>query len=379
MTRQPIDITCNVKQYRFAKGWSQEELAEKTGVRRQAIYDIESGRYLPNTAIALRLARIFDCRVEDLFVEQSSTDALPVDALNGEANASTRLALSRVRDRLIGLPLKGAESMPFGLRSADGLLNPDKKSALVLSSFDRLDKAIILMGCDPAFEILGQHVSRISPDARIHCRFASSVRALNSLAAGLTHVAGTHLHNTGETESNVVMASQALTGSSSRVVGFSLLEEGIMLARGNPLDIYTVADLTRTTVRFVNREPGAALRILLDDHLQRAGICTDAVNGYQNEVTSHREGAYRIACRVADAALGLRAIAEAFDLGFVPIAAARCDLVIPGDLIGHPTIKILLDVLQSTALRKEIDTLPGYDGSVTGKIIAELLPNFSTI
>jgi molybdate-binding protein/DNA-binding XRE family transcriptional regulator len=379
VTRQPIDITCNVKQYRFAKGWSQEELAEKTGVRRQAIYDIESGRYLPNTAIALRLARIFDCRVEDLFVEQSSTDALPVDALNGEANASTRLALSRVRDRLIGLPLKGAESMPFGLRSADGLLNPDKKSALVLSSFDRLDKAIILMGCDPAFEILGQHVSRISPDARIHCRFASSVRALNSLAAGLTHVAGTHLHNTGETESNVVMASQALTGSSSRVVGFSLLEEGIMLARGNPLDIYTVADLTRTTVRFVNREPGAALRILLDDHLQRAGICTDAVNGYQNEVTSHREGAYRIACRVADAALGLRAIAEAFDLGFVPIAAARCDLVIPGDLIGHPTIKILLDVLQSTALRKEIDTLPGYDGSVTGKIIAELLPNFSTI
>jgi putative molybdopterin biosynthesis protein len=58
----------------------------------------------------------------------------------------------------------------------------------------------------------------------------------------------------------------------------------------------------------------------------------------------------------------------------VPIAAARCDLVIPGDLGTHPTIKILLDVLQSGALRKEIDSLPGYDGSVTGKIIAELMP-----
>jgi molybdate-binding protein len=78
---------------------------------------------------------------------------------------------------------------------------------------------------------------------------------------------------------------------------------------------------------------------------------------------------------VADAALGLRAIAEAFGLGFVAIAAARCDLVIPGDLNGHHTMRILLDVLQSAALRREIDTLPGYDGSVTGKMIAELKSN----
>jgi putative molybdopterin biosynthesis protein len=147
------------------------------------------------------------------------------------------------------------------------------------------------------------------------------------------------------------------------------------VAAGNPLGIRTVADLGQPMVRFVNREPGAALRVLLDDHLQRAGIDAGAVSGYGNEVASHREGAFRIACNVADAALGLRAIAEAYGLGFVPIASARCDLVIPGDLGTHPTIKILLDVLQSAALRKEIDSLPGYDGSVTGKIIAELMPD----
>ena len=89
-----------------------------------------------------------------------------------------------------------------------------------------------------------------------------------------------------------------------------------------------------------------------------------------------REGAYRIACNVADAALGLRAIAEVFGLGFVPIAAARCDLVIPDDMERHPTIKIMIDVLQSRALQKEISVLPGYDGSVTGKMIAALTPEF---
>ena len=134
-----------------------------------------------------------------------------------------------------------------------------------------------------------------------------------------------------------------------------------------------LSTLAQPMVRFVNREPGAALRVLLDDHLQRDGIDTNGINGYQNEVHSHREGAYRIACNVADAALGLRAVAEAYNLGFVPIAAVRCDLVIPKDVIKHPTVKILMDVLQSAPLRKEIDSLPGYGGAgITGKLIAEL-------
>ncbi|WP_319407883.1 substrate-binding domain-containing protein [uncultured Desulfosarcina sp.] len=372
MARKDDAITCKVKEFRLGKGWSQQELADRIDVRRQAIYDIESGRYLPNTAIALRLARIFGCRVEELFVEHAPPETEPVHLVDDTGGSSTRLALGRVRNRLVGLPLQGAESIPFGLRSADGLLNPDKKSAYILSSSDRLEKTIILMGCDPAFDILGHHVTRLAPEARVHCRFASSHRALNGLAEGVTHVAGTHLHNTGKTETNVVVASQKLVGMRSRVMGFSLLEEGLMVARHNPLGIRSVADLAQPMVRFVNREQGAALRVLLDDQLQQAGIAGSAVEGYENEVTTHREGAYRIACNVADAALGLRAIAEAFNLSFVPITAARCDLVIPTDITSHPTVRILLDVLQSAALRREIDAIPGYEGSVTGTTIAVL-------
>ncbi len=375
MERKKSNVICNVKKFRLKKGWSQQELAETVHVRRQAIYDIESGRYLPNTGIALRLARTFGCRVEDLFVEQVSPEAEPVHVIDDiDEEPSTRLALGRVRDRLIGLPLHGSESIPFGLRSADGLLNPDKKSAFILDASNRLEKTIILMGCDPAFEILSQHVSRIAPEARVHCRFASSHRALNSLADGVTHVAGTHLHNNGETEANVAVAKEKLSGMNGCVLGFSLLEEGLMVARNNPLGIRSVVDLAQPMVRFVNREAGAALRVLLDDHLKCAGIDGNSnINGYRNEVHTHREGAYRIACNVADAALGLRAIAEAYNLGFVPIAAARCDLVIPKDILNHPTMKVFLDVLQSNPLRKELDSLPGYEGgSITGKMIAEL-------
>ncbi len=374
MTGDESAILCSVKRYRVARGWSQEELAEKVRIRRQAIYDIESGRYLPNTAIALRLARLFDCRVEDLFVEQETPELQPVQVVDGAAGPAARLALGRVRDRLVALPLQGPEAMPFGLRSADGCLDPDGKHARIFISRQRLDNTIVLMGCDPAFEILGQHVARAAPEARVHCRFASSRRAIDSLAQGLTHVAGTHLHNTDMAEANVVMAEKRLQGQSGRILGFSLLEEGLMVASGNPLCIRTVADLARPMVRFVNRESGAALRALLDDCLQRVGVGAQAINGYRNEVASHRAGAYRIACDVADAALGLRAVAEAYGLDFVPITSARCDLVIPSDLERHPTIRVLLDVLQSAALRRELDALPGYDGSVTGRLVAEIKP-----
>ncbi|MFZ1984995.1 MAG: substrate-binding domain-containing protein, partial [Desulfatitalea sp.] len=345
MAKQNSAIKCLVKQYRLAKGWSQDDLAEIIAVRRQAIYDIESGRYLPNTAVALGLARAFGCRVEELFVQEEAPETQAVTVLKGKPGASPRLILSRVRERLVGIPLEGAESISFGLRTADGLLDKDGKSVQILSPLSRVDKNIILMGCDPAFDILSQHVTRQSPDARVHCRFASSHCALDGLADGFAHVAGTHLHNTVDTESNVVMAEQKLVGGRGCVMGFSILEEGLMVAKNNPLGIRNVADLAQPMVRFVNREPGAALRVLLDDYLRRAGVDVHTINGYRNEVASHRAGAYRIACNVADAALGLRAIAESHGLDFVPIATARCDLVIPGDLDSHPTIRILLDIL----------------------------------
>ena len=64
-----INLICNLKAMRQARGMAQSQLAELIGVKRQAIYDIETGKYTPNTALALRLAKFLQCTVEDLFVE----------------------------------------------------------------------------------------------------------------------------------------------------------------------------------------------------------------------------------------------------------------------------------------------------------------------
>lgn len=60
-------VTSYVHKYREESGFTQEELAEKVGVTRQTIIALEKGNYTPSVALALKLAKAFKCRVEDLF------------------------------------------------------------------------------------------------------------------------------------------------------------------------------------------------------------------------------------------------------------------------------------------------------------------------
>lgn len=46
---------------------TQQELAEATGVSRQTINAIESGKFVPSTVLALKIARTFGKQVEDIF------------------------------------------------------------------------------------------------------------------------------------------------------------------------------------------------------------------------------------------------------------------------------------------------------------------------
>ncbi|MBN2881250.1 helix-turn-helix transcriptional regulator [Candidatus Woesearchaeota archaeon] len=57
----------NLKYFRTKEGISQEKLAEKVEVTRQTIISIETGKYVPSLELALKFAKLFKCKVEDLF------------------------------------------------------------------------------------------------------------------------------------------------------------------------------------------------------------------------------------------------------------------------------------------------------------------------
>jgi putative transcriptional regulator len=52
---------------RAERHWSQMELGLRVGVSRQAINAVETGKYDPSLPLAMKLARLFELRVEDVF------------------------------------------------------------------------------------------------------------------------------------------------------------------------------------------------------------------------------------------------------------------------------------------------------------------------
>jgi putative transcriptional regulator len=63
----------NIKVQRAIHNLTQQDLAERIGVSRQTINALEAGKYVPSTVLALKLARLFEKNVNDLF-ELEATD-----------------------------------------------------------------------------------------------------------------------------------------------------------------------------------------------------------------------------------------------------------------------------------------------------------------
>ncbi|MCU6792429.1 helix-turn-helix transcriptional regulator [Paenibacillus sp. WQ 127069] len=58
-----------LKILRNNRGWTQEELSEKIGVSRQTVISLENGRYSPSLSLAFKIARTFECAIEEIFID----------------------------------------------------------------------------------------------------------------------------------------------------------------------------------------------------------------------------------------------------------------------------------------------------------------------
>jgi molybdate-binding protein len=184
-----------------------------------------------------------------------------------------------------------------------------------------INNTLMLLGCDPAFNILSSCISRDS-DSFMRCRFATIRKAFEGLAAGQAHVASIHCNDTKKSEEDMLFGRQVLKRHNLMVVTLADVEEGIMLTKGNPYRIKDVKELASKKVRFVNREKGTVLRNYLEDILRTQKIPFESINGYENCVHSHIEGAQYIKYGLADAALGLRVIAEMHGLDFLQFSSS---------------------------------------------------------
>lgn len=62
------EFICNLKKYRLLKELTQEQLAEKVGVRRETIMRLEAGKYNPSLKLAIDISGVVETPIEELFI-----------------------------------------------------------------------------------------------------------------------------------------------------------------------------------------------------------------------------------------------------------------------------------------------------------------------
>jgi putative molybdopterin biosynthesis protein len=370
--RGPVES--RVRELRRAAGLTQEELARRCRVSRQALISIEAGRAQPSVAIALRLAAALGRRVEEIFqlVEDGESVmaelAAPMPARAARA-PHARVALARIHDRWVAHPLRHGDPAGMG-RAADGVLRPrargSRQRVELLRPLAELGARLLVVGCDPALGLLADRLgSRGVPITWIH---ASSQAALEMLSRAHTHVAGAHLFDEGSGEFNVPFVRRMAAPEPMLVVTLACWELGLLVHPGRQADVRGIDDVLRPGVRFVHREPGAEARALVERKLRRAGAPAGALAGAP-VVHGHFAVAQTIATGGADTGVATRAAALAHELVFVPLAEERFDLIIPRELAGAPGVVQLVDTLQGRAFRRELACLGGYQTRRTGDAV----------
>jgi molybdate-binding protein/DNA-binding XRE family transcriptional regulator len=361
---------------RQQRGISAAQLAKLTGVSRQTIYAIEAGDYVPNTAVALQLAKSLEVQVEDLFSLEPESPARPelvtVDLIDAgrTARKGQPVQLCRVGKRMIGV---SAMPQPVTLPVADGVIvetsRRTRQAEVQIFQNDPPDgKRLLIAGCDPGISLLAHHLARFD-DVDMVVAPSSSQQALEWLKQGSVHIAGSHLRDTSSGEYNLPVIKRLFPQGTVKVVTFAIWEQGLVLQSGNPKNIHSVADLGRKGIRIINREKGAGSRELLDQQLREAGVAPEAVTGYDTVAHGHLQVALAVSLDEADCCIATRSAARAFGLSFVPLATERYDLVIRRQYVRLPAIQAVLDVLNRSAVRRKLETLAGYDTSHTGEVL----------
>jgi molybdate-binding protein len=226
---------------------------------------------------------------------------------------------------------------------------------------------LVIVGSDDlALDVLADQVRADDTGPAVLTMAMGSLEGLIALRQGLGHAAGCHLLDAETGEFNAPFARRLFPGRALVLVTLAHREQGLLVAPGNPLRLRSIADAAQAGATIVNRNNGSGTRLLLDRLLADAGLSPQALAGYENEVFTHSEAAQVIAARGADLALGIRAAARRYDLGFVPLSEERYDLVIPREQYGSELLAPLLRHLHARAFRQAVERLGGYSTRLSG-------------
>ena len=292
-----------------------------------------------------------------------------------------RVAVGRVGDQMLAAPLARGAGVITSLVRADGLVclprgvqgvqAGETIDVQLYRSPAELENTIFAIGShDVILDLLALYLAE--KGRRLVSANVGSQAGLVALRRGEAHLAGSHLLDPETGEFNLRYIREYLPDVRVTLITLVGRQQGLMTVRGNPKGIYTLEDLFRENVTFINRQRGAGTRVLLDYQLNRIEKEARLIRGYNQEEYTHLAVAAAVASGRADCGLGIAAAAQALELDFIPLFQERYDLVIPTQFAESELLQPLLTTLRDPTFRGAVKAMPGYNIEQMGTIVAEV-------
>ncbi|MFP3318044.1 MAG: molybdopterin biosynthesis protein [Thermoplasmata archaeon] len=268
-------------------------------------------------------------------------------------------------------PVYGNSGSVSTMLYADGIMNInegtnfiDENELVDITLFSNLakvpDLTIIGSHCPLLEDIIGSNVKYIK---------VGSTAGWYAVKRGEANMAGTHLVDEDSGEYNLPFIEKfGLKGKAVIVRGYGR-EQGIIVKKGNPKNIFEIEDFLRSDVTIINRVKGSGTRSLFDLYLKKIAFnkgmdfdyLIQGIKGYMYEGKTHSSVASAVYQGRADAGIGLKYYAYLYDLDFIPLNVEKYDLLIDINSLENTNVKSIIDFLKSENIKKIIkEKYPGY-------------------
>ncbi len=290
-----------------------------------------------------------------------------------------RVKVGKVGDKFVAAPLARGAGAAMSLVRADGFCVIEQASEGVEAgemvdielyrSKDEIENTAVIIGShDLILDVMADIMPNKYTNMHVSSTHVGSMGGLMALRRGEAHMAPIHLLDEATGEYNVSYIKRMFKEHMALIKGVDRVQ-GIMVKKGNPLNINGIEDLADGKVRYVNRQRGAGTRVLFDYKLKEAGIEPEAIKGYDREMATHMAVAASVASDSADAGMGVLSAAQAMGLDFIPVGVEEYDFAIPQRFLELPHVKAFIEILQSEEFHNKLKELGGYEVRNAGEIV----------
>lgn len=284
-----------------------------------------------------------------------------------------RVSIGYINGKYIAVPLSRGAGTTMSLVKADGIITipqnlegfeaGDVTGAVLLKSLDTIKKTLISVG---SHDLVMDYISDKLDLSSTH---VGSMGGITALLKRECHMAPIHLLDEETGVYNLSYIKKHFNNESMVLIKGVKRIQGLIVSKGNKKGVFTIEDLTKDGVTFINRQRGAGTRVLLDYYLKQKGINISDINGYERMVPTHMAVASAVSSKTADVGLGIKSAANTMGLDFVELDYEEYDFLIFEDSLKKHEIMEFIELLKSEDFRRDIENMGGYDCSSSGEIV----------